>query len=139
MTAEESLQVMHWLADDGISAIEISGGNTSSLPRKGPIRAIRRTKEPMYFAPYAEKAAKELQGQTDIGVVGGWRSAAEMEEFLNTAPVSFISMCRPLLRQPDLPNRWRRGDTEPATCISCSRCFGDTDVDCIFHDTAEED
>ena len=138
MTAEESLQVMHWLADDGISAIEISGGNTSSLPRKGPIRAIRRTKEPMYFAPYAEKAAKELQGQTDIGVVGGWRSAAEMEEFLNTAPVSFISMCRPLLRQPDLPNRWRRGDTEPATCISCSRCFGDTDVDCIFHDTAEE-
>jgi 2,4-dienoyl-CoA reductase-like NADH-dependent reductase (Old Yellow Enzyme family) len=93
----------------------------------------------MYFAPYAEKAAKELQGQTDIGVVGGWRSATEMEEFLNTAPVSFISMCRPLLRQPDLPNRWRRGDTEPATCISCSRCFGDTDVDCIFHDTAEED
>ena len=51
MTAEESLQVMHWLADDGISAIEISGGNTSSLPRKGPIRAIRRTKEPMYVAP----------------------------------------------------------------------------------------
>ena len=138
MTAEESLQVMHWLADDGISAIEISGGNTSSLPRKGPIRAIRRTKEPMYFAPYAEKAARELQGQTDVGVVGGWRSASEMEEFLDTVPGSFISMCRPLLRQPDLPNRWRSGDTEPATCISCSRCFGDTDVDCIFHKTGEE-
>lgn len=38
MTFEESKQVMTWLADMGVNAIEVSGGNTSSLPRKGPIR-----------------------------------------------------------------------------------------------------
>ncbi len=42
-------------------------------------------------------------------------------------------MSRPYLRQPDLPNRWKSGDIEPALCISCSRCFGAEDVDCIFN------
>jgi len=124
---------MGWLADDGVQAIEVSGGNTASLPRQGPIRAIRRTKEPRYFAKYAIPAATELKGRTDIGVVGGWRNPEEMEECLATTSIAFISMCRPLLREPDLPNRWRQGSTEPSACISCSRCFGATDVDCIFH------
>ncbi|WP_289000971.1 NADH:flavin oxidoreductase [uncultured Megasphaera sp.] len=137
LEAEESLQVMKWLAEDGVQAIEVSGGNTSSLPRKGPIRAIRRTKEPMYFAAYAKAAAAALKGKTDVGVVGGWRAASDMEEALATSDLSFISLCRPLLRQPDLPNLWRNGSTEPATCISCNRCFRDTDVDCIFHEQAE--
>ena len=137
LEAEESLQVMKWLAEDGVQAIKVSGGNTSSLPRKGPIRAIRRTKEPMYFAAYAKAAAAALKGKTDVGVVGGWRAASDMEEALATSDLSFISLCRPLLRQPDLPNLWRNGSTEPATCISCNRCFRDTDVDCIFHEQAE--
>lgn len=33
LTFEESKQVMAWLADQGVNAIEVSGGNTSSLPR----------------------------------------------------------------------------------------------------------
>ena len=63
----------------GINAIEVSGGNTASLPRQGPIRAIRRTKEPMYFASYAAEAATALKGQADVGVVGGFRNARDME------------------------------------------------------------
>ena len=63
LTFEESKQVMAWLADQGVNAIEVSGGNTSSLPRKGPIRAIRRTKEPMYFKAYAAEAAALLKGK----------------------------------------------------------------------------
>ena len=66
LTFEESKQVMAWLADQGVNAIEVSGGNTSSLPRKGPIRAIRRTKEPMYFKAYAAEAAALLKGKTDV-------------------------------------------------------------------------
>lgn len=132
-TFEESQQVMAWLAQQKINAIEVSGGNMSSLPRKGPIRAIRRTKEPMYFAHYAATAASQLHQQVDIGVVGGFRQVQEIESVLADTQLSFVSMCRPLLRQPDLPNRWKHGDTEPAACISCSRCFGAEDVDCIFH------
>ena len=133
LTFEESKQVMTWLAEEGVDAIEVSGGNTSSLPRKGPIRAIKRTKEPMYFKNYAAEAASLLKGKIDIGVVGGFRSAEEMEQALSETDLAFISMSRPFLRQPDLPKRWREGDTEPSLCISCSRCFGAENVDCIFN------
>lgn len=138
LTFEESNQVMAWLADQGVNAIEVSGGNTSSLPRKGPIRAIRRTKEPMYFKAYAAEAAALLKGKTDVGVVGGFRTIADIEEALESTDLAFISMSRPFLRQPDLPNRWKSGDTEPALCISCSRCFGAENVDCIFNKKEKE-
>lgn len=121
------------MADAKVSAIEVSGGNMSSLPRKGPIRAIRRTKEPMYFVPYAEKAAAKLKGRTDVGVIGGFRQVGEIESCLANTDIAFVSLSRPLLRQPDLPKLWREGSTEPSTCISCSRCFGAEDVDCIFN------
>ena len=133
MTFDESLQVMEWLADAKVSAIEVSGGNMSSLPRKGPIRAIRRTKEPCNFVPYAEKAAAKLKGRTDVGVIGGFRQVGEIESCLANTDIAFVSLSRPLLRQPDLPKLWREGSTEPSTCISCSRCFGAEDVDCIFN------
>ena len=139
LTFDESKQVMAWLADAGVQAIEVSGGNTSSLPRKGPIRAIRRTKEPMYFKAYAAEAAAMLKGKVDIGVVGGFRSAADIEDTLKSTDIAFVSMSRPFLRQPDLPNRWKGGDTEPALCISCSRCFGAEDVDCIFNKREKEE
>ena len=138
LTFEESKQVMTWLAEEGVDAIEVSGGNTSSLPRKGPIRAIKRTKEPMYFKDYASEAASLLKGKIDIGVVGGFRSAEEMEDALGKTDLAFISMSRPFLRQPDLPKRWREGDTEPSLCISCSRCFGAENVDCIFNKREKE-
>ncbi|WP_293986472.1 NADH:flavin oxidoreductase [uncultured Megasphaera sp.] len=139
LTFDESKQVMAWLADAGVQAIEVSGGNTSSLPRKGPIRAIRRTKEPMYFKAYAAEAAALLKGKVDIGVVGGFRSAGDIEDTLQTTDIAFVSMSRPYLRQPDLPNLWKNGSTEPALCISCSRCFGAENVDCIFNKREKEE
>ena len=111
LTFEESKQVIDWLADQGINDFEVSGGNTSSLPRKGPIRAIRRTKEPMYFKAYAAAAAALLKGKTDVGVVGGFRTIADIEEALESTALAFISMSRTFLRQPDLPIRWKSGDT----------------------------
>ena len=137
-TFDECKIVSMWLAKAGVNAIEISGGNMSSLPRKGPLRAIRRTKEPMYFEPYAKEIAAELKDTaTDVGVVGGFRNWPDMEKVLETTDIAFISMSRPLLRQPDLPNLWKHGDMEPAACISCSRCFGAEDVDCVFHKKEE--
>lgn len=136
-TFDECKQVAQWLADASVHAVEISGGNMSSLPRKGPLRAIRRTKEPMYFASYAAVIADALKDKADVGVVGGFRNGEDMEHLLTTTQLSFISLCRPLLRQPDLPVLWKHGHTEPATCISCSRCFGAEDVDCIFHKKEE--
>jgi len=137
-TFEECKIVAKWLAEASVNALEISGGNMSSLPRKGPLRAIRRTKEPMYFEPYAKDIAMAFTDcSMDVGVVGGFRNWQDMEQVLEATDLAFISMSRPLLRQPDLPHLWESGDNEPATCISCSRCFGAEDVDCVFHKKEE--
>jgi len=34
-----------------------------------------------------------------------------------------ISMSRPLIHEPDLPNLWKSGDISPAHCISCNSCY----------------
>jgi len=32
-------------------------------------------------------------------------------------------MARPFIREPQLINRWKKGDLSHATCISCNGCF----------------
>ena len=82
----------------------------------------------MYFKAYASEAAAMLKDKIDVGVVGGFRKVEDIEDTLESTDLAFVSMS-----QPDLPNRWKSGDTEPALCISCSRCFVAEDIDCIFN------
>ncbi len=35
----------------------------------------------------------------------------------------FISMSRPLIHEPDLPNLWKSGDISPAYCIRFNSCY----------------
>ena len=56
-------------------------------------------------------------------LVGGIKNPLSAERILEEGIAEFISMCRPLLREPDLPNRWKNGDIEPAKCISCNSCY----------------
>jgi 2,4-dienoyl-CoA reductase-like NADH-dependent reductase (Old Yellow Enzyme family) len=53
--------------------------------------------------------------------VGGWRSPGRIREALDQ--VDAVALARPLVRQPDLPRKWREGSEEPAACISCGGCF----------------
>jgi 2,4-dienoyl-CoA reductase-like NADH-dependent reductase (Old Yellow Enzyme family) len=39
----------------------------------------------------------------------------------------FISMARPLIREPGLPGKWERGDSREARCTSCNLCLGEID------------
>jgi len=36
----------------------------------------------------------------------------------------YISMCRPLIREPGLINRWKSGDFAKSACLSDNQCFG---------------
>ncbi len=55
--------------------------------------------------------------------VGGFRSHEVAERTISEAGIDYIAMARPLIREPDLPNRWQQGDHSPAKCISCNKCF----------------
>lgn len=131
LTLEESKQVAKWLEEVGVNVIEVSGGNISSIPRQGVIRPIRRTKEPQYFFSYAKEIAEGLS--IPVGVVGGSRSLEAMEEGIRGSKLAFVSLSRPLIKEPDLVKRWTQGDTSDATCISCSRCFNPEGISCVLN------
>ncbi|MHA2087908.1 MAG: NADH:flavin oxidoreductase, partial [Promethearchaeota archaeon] len=56
-------------------------------------------------------------------LVGGIKNPLSAEKILIDKQADFISLCRPLIYEPDLPNRWKSGDISPAKCISCNSCL----------------
>lgn len=46
-----------------------------------------------------------------------------IEEWLNKGEIKVISLCRPLICEPELPNIWKSGDRRKSKCISCNKCF----------------
>lgn len=70
------------------------------------------------------EGAKRIAQAVDIPVssVCGYRTPDYIESVLNTTKIKACSLGRPLVREPDLPNRWRT-DRSKAKCISCNRCF----------------
>jgi hypothetical protein len=56
-------------------------------------------------------------------LVGGIRSFAVANRLVDDGVADYISMSRPFIRDPDLINRWKAGDSREAECISCNNCF----------------
>ncbi|MBM4431264.1 MAG: NADH:flavin oxidoreductase, partial [Chloroflexi bacterium] len=119
---EEGLQVVAALESMGIHAVEISagiGGGRSSSIRAG----VRAEADEAYFRPWAQKARHVTR--LPILLVGGLRSRRVMEDVLASGDADFVSLCRPLICEPDLPNRMRHGQQERSSCISANRCWAD--------------
>ena len=120
---ENSLQVCAALEKNGINAIEFSGGALTGS-RKGfePIRKgdPKKTDKVYYF-----EAAKKYKEKINIPLilVGGIRYYESAEKLLNDNICDYISLSRPLIREPNLIKRWNSGDKSRATCISCNLCM----------------
>jgi 2,4-dienoyl-CoA reductase-like NADH-dependent reductase (Old Yellow Enzyme family) len=133
LTEDDGVEIVSHLADLGLDAVEISGGIAQRDTRAGNTRlGIRSPDQEAYFLPIARKA----RDVTDLPIllVGGLRSREVMERVLDEGTADFISLCRPLIREPDLPNRLRDGQPA-ATCISCNRCWpgeGELGISCHY-------
>jgi 2,4-dienoyl-CoA reductase-like NADH-dependent reductase (Old Yellow Enzyme family) len=46
-----------------------------------------------------------------------------MEEIVQKKEADFISLSRPLIRNPSLINDWNKGERHRAECISCNKCL----------------
>ena len=116
---DECLYVCKALARRGIDAIEVSGGTAASSDHM----VRRKIDRPEREAYHAEAAAR-IAAETGVPVilVGGVRSPEVMERLLGATGIAYFSFARPLLAEPDLPNRWRSGDRSRARCISCNLC-----------------
>jgi len=121
LTLTDSLEVGAMLQNDGIDAIELSGGTPHS-GRLGAVRTqINSEEKEAYFREEARAFKEKLQ--VPVVLVGGIRTLDLAERLLNESFADYISMSRPLIREPDLIKRWGSGDLRKATCISCNGCF----------------
>jgi 2,4-dienoyl-CoA reductase-like NADH-dependent reductase (Old Yellow Enzyme family) len=129
LTFKECKHICKLLEDAGLSAIEISGGSALSRNNEGVIRKVTADTE-SYFKKYAAEIAEELN--IPVICVGGHRDVDKLEKTVNETKIEYISLCRPFIREPYLIDRWENGDTSPAKCISCTKCFG-VPTQCIFN------
>ncbi len=118
----DSVEIARRLADDGIDAIEVSGGNAASPSNLGPVRGkIKNEEDEAYFAEFAAKIKQSVK--IPIITVGGIRSLSTIDKILADGKADYISMSRPFIREPHLINRWKSGDTRKSSCMSCGGCF----------------
>lgn len=125
LTTEEAKTITKILVDTGYDAIEPSGGGGEIFAEEADAFPSKKVKSPYdenYFLPTA-KDLRVFMKEARLILVGGIRNPISVEKTLREDLVDFISMCRPLIREPNLPNRWKEGDTSPARCISCNLCF----------------
>jgi 2,4-dienoyl-CoA reductase-like NADH-dependent reductase (Old Yellow Enzyme family) len=122
LALDEGLGVVTALASWGIDGIEISGGfagGGSSSIRGG----IRSEADEAYFRPLAHQAREVTP--LPLILVGGFRSRSVMEDVLASGDADFVSLSRPLICEPDLPNRLRAGLQERSSCISANQCWAE--------------
>jgi len=116
----DAVQAGHLLAEAGLDALEISGGLVTG-GRMGPSRMVKSQEQEAYFEDEARAFRKALS--IPLILVGGIKSFETAERLLNEGTADFISMSRPLIREPDLVARWKSGDRGKALCRSDNACF----------------
>ena len=122
-TVEDMIRVSVMLEEAGIDTIEMSGGTFIS-GRNTPFRAGKP--DPGEPEAYYEAAARQYKKAVRVPLilVGGIRTLETSERLISEGTADYVALCRPLIREPDLVNRWKSGDRRPASCVSCSGCFG---------------
>ncbi len=128
LSLEEGKLIAEKLVDLGFAAIEPSGGSgeISRLYKiRYPSKKVMAQEDENYFLPAVKKLNPIMKDCKSI-LMGGVRNALKIESLLQENMMDFIAMSRPLICEPNLPNRWKEGDLSPPLCNSCNRCYFST-------------
>jgi 2,4-dienoyl-CoA reductase-like NADH-dependent reductase (Old Yellow Enzyme family) len=121
LSLQDSIQAARLLIHAGIDAIELSGGFLGGGKLSPSRPGIDSPAKEAYFREEANAFKKEIG--VPLILVGGIRSFEVAKRLIEEGEADYISMSRPLIREPDLINRWKAGDRSRAGCRSDSLCF----------------
>jgi len=121
LALEDSLQAGAMLAQNGIDAIELSGGILTGGKLSPSRMGIKTEDKEAYFQQDAVAFKKQID--VPLILVGGNRSFQVAERLVDDGVADYLSMSRPLIREPGLINRWKSGDLARAACLSDNMCF----------------
>jgi len=128
LSLAEGAKIVGEMEKMGLDGVEISGGMGGGL-LSNVKKGVRTEAHEGYFIPLAREARKVTN--LPIALVGGFRSKSVMELTLQEGLADFISVCRPLINDPELPNKFRQGLLEKSGCISSNNCWAERDEDGI--------
>ncbi len=119
LTLEEGAQVAAACPHMGIDAAEIS------MALGTPEGLLTHTEANLL--PLAEAARTAVGADYPLALVSGFRTLTGMESALACGTVQIISLCRPLIAEPNLPRKLREGRATEAICVRCGRCGPEDD------------
>jgi len=106
----------------GFDAVEVSSGLRGQSYAETEFRTgIRKAEDEAYFRSWA--AAIRQNASVPIIMVGGLRRVETLQRVLDAGQADLVALSRPLICEPDLIDRWRRGNEDASRCISCNQCF----------------
>ena len=118
----EGMEAARLLARGGYDALEISQGLRGELYEGTEFRThINCLDQEAYFRQWCREIKKQVN--VPIMMVGGFRSFELMEEVIQKNEADFISLCRPLVREPGIIKEWEKGSRRKSTCVSCNKCL----------------
>ncbi len=141
----EATKIAQILVDTGFDAIEPSGGSAELQMIKKtdytlPSLKVNGPEDENYLNSYIQDLQFVMR-KSVLMQVGGIRNPKSAESLLKKGQCDFISLSRPLIYEPDIPNRWRSGDLSPVKCISCNSCvmaiFTGQPVHCVVRKKLE--
>ncbi len=132
ITKETFPELLKEIADTGVDAIEVSGGMWDSLVSTEeqlgfapvPIPESRTHIDELDKQSYYYNYVRDLRLPIKLILVGGNRNIEQMELIIREGYVDFLSLSRPLIAEPNLPDRWLHGiGSENTHCVSCNACL----------------
>ena len=123
-TVEDMLEVASLVETAGVDAIEMSGGNhvAGVFSEFFPARMVKgKGDDEPYYLEAARRYKEKIR--VPLMLVGGIRTYEWAGRILSEGVADYVSLSRPLIREPGLINRWRSGDREKSPCISDNGCF----------------
>ncbi len=134
LTQEDSLQAIKILEKVGLDAVEVSGGNSSSLHVLQGNLACGRKKitsaNQSYFSAFAKKLVQEVN--IPVILTGGNIDCLHLEALHNDFGIDYFGISRPLIAEPQLIQAWEQDPTKKPKCVACGKCFTKKGKYCIL-------
>ena len=140
---DEGKKIAKILIEVGYDAIEPSSGRYDlkfSKRKTYPTVMDKSGENQNYFLQNVIMLKPIMKGRPII-LQGGIRNPLIMEEFIKENIADFIALSRPLIYEPDLPNRWKNGDLSLPLCTNCNGCLTVAATDtayCVVKKKSEE-
>ena len=114
LTLDQGARVAAACVEYGIDGIEISNG--WGMPEEVDLE------QDGAFRPLAKAVRAAVGPGYPLALVNGFRTRAAMEAALENDLVQMVSLCRPLIAEPDLPGKLQSGQKK-VTCVRCNHCW----------------